>query len=751
MRFILPAAFILSLFTFSFGQSQQAATGKLEGVVSHGTDEVLHDASVQISGLKLSALTDESGKYSFEKIPVGRYTIRVHMEGFSDETKMVDIIAGQTITLNFDLEVGGLKAEVTVTAGGTEQAVSEAFQTVSTLGSGEVTSRSTASLGEILDGESGVSKRSFGVGSSRPVIRGFDGDRVLVLQDGLRSGSVGSSSGDHGETADPLSAERIEVVKGPGTLLYGSNALGGVVNVINSDEKEAHTGFRGNITAGAGSANREGALNVGGEYGFGKFVLRGNSTVQRAGDYWTPLGKIYNSAARNNAGTIGAGYYGDKAYGAGQFSSSIRRYGIPFATMFESHPTFTELASSAMPADEQIDIRQRNYGYRFSGGFRNLKNAAVSEVQYSFDYADYRHKELEVDGGIETVGSVFSNKTGSYRAMFEQQKYKKLTGRFGFDGFTRSYEINGAEQLVTGKIKHDSFSAFALEEVVLERVKFQFGGRVENNRYNPVNAIYKDRSFTGMSLGAGANFTTWKGGAFVANYTNSYRAPALEELYNNGPHIGNVTFEEGNQMLRNERANGLDFSLRHTTDRFRFTGDFYYYRINDYVYLAYQDADDNGQVDIEDGLPVAKYEQQNAKYVGAEFTADASFNKFLGGSVTGDMVRAELLRGGNLPRIPPARLRTALEFKLGALSVKPEGVFAARQDRLAELETATAGYGLFNVNGTYTIGKSHLAHIFTFSAYNLTNKLYRNHLSFIKEFAPETGRGIRVGYTVRFF
>lgn len=751
MRLILPVIIILSA---AFAAIAQQPTGRIEGLVTHGADEVIHDASVQISSLKLSVLTDESGKFVFENIAPGRYTVRVHMEGFSDETRIIDVVAGQTLTANFDLEVGGLKAEVTVTAGGTEQAVSEAFQTVATLGSGEVTSRSTASLGEILEGESGVAKRSFGVGSSRPVIRGFDGDRVLVLQDGLRSGSVGSQSGDHGETADPLAAERIEVVKGPGTLLYGSNALGGVVNVINSDEKEAHDGARGFLTTGAGSANREGALAGGLEYGFRKFVFRGNLTAQRSGDYWTPAGKIYNSSSRNNAGTVGLGYYGDKAYGSGQFSSSIRRYGIPFATMFESAPTFADFLASrgaSGAAGDQIDIRQRNYGYRFSGGFRNFKNPAVSEIQYSLDYADYRHKELEVADGAESVGSVFDNKTLSYRAMFEQRNFKKLTGRFGFEGYDRSYEIDGAEQLVTGKIDHKSVSVFGLEEVKLEKVKFQFGGRFESNRYNPVNPIYRDRSFSGVSLGAGVNFTLWKGGALIANYTNSYRAPALEELYNHGPHIGNVTFEEGNQSLIHERANGLDFSLRHTADRFRFTTDVYYYRIRNYVYLAYQDADRNGQVDIEDGLPVGGYEQADANYLGAEFAADASFNGYVGGFLSGDFVRADLTTGENLPRIPPARLRAGLEFKWDALSVKPEAVFAGRQDRLARLETPTAGYGLLNVNGTYTIGKSHFAHIFTFAAYNLTDKLYRNHLSFIKDYAPEMGRGIRFGYTVRFF
>jgi iron complex outermembrane receptor protein len=248
------------------------------------------------------------------------------------------------------------------------------------------------------------------------------------------------------------------------------------------------------------------------------------------------------------------------------------------------------------------------------------------------------------------------------------------------------------------------------------------------------------------------NVGLWKGGAFIVNYSNSYRAPALEELYNNGPHIGNVTFEIGNQFLKNERANGIDFSLRHLSDRFRITGDVYYYRIKDFVFLAYQDENSDGDVDIEDGLPVARYEQGDASYFGAELSADVTFNKYLGAVVSLDMVRAKLVDENiNLPRIPPARARVGLDFRYEGLSVRPEAVFVSDQDRVFPLETRTAGYGIFNVAGSYTIGRQHYAHIFTFNAYNLTDKLYRNHLSFVKDLMPEIGRGVRFGYTVRFF
>ncbi len=748
--------FNLTALLFIFAVAAVAQTGRISGKVSYGDNSNLHDASVQITQLRQTVSTDDDGNFAFENVPFGRYTILVHVEGFSDESKIVVVNAANSAAVaDFTLQIASLKEEVTVTASGTEQSVFDSFQTVNSVSQARITERAATSLGEVLETETGVAKRSFGVGSSRPVIRGFDGDRVLVLQDGVRGGSVGSQSGDHGEPIDPLGAERIEVVKGPGTLLYGSNALGGVVNVIGNDENQAHEGFRGSFTAVGGTADRQGGLAGKLEYGFDKFLFRGNLSAQRTGDYATPLGKIQNSASRSNTGGFGGGYYGDKAFLSGNYNFDVRRYGVPFAPLFESGEVSPGEIYNFLPAtDEEIDLRQRRHNFRINGGFRDLNNPFLSGVNYNLDYTDYRHKEIEtaLDEGIDEVGTIFDNKTFSYRSLFEQAKYRSLTGRFGFEGFNREYEVNGAEQLIEGKIKQNSFSVFGLEELNFDRVKFQFGGRVEHNRYRPENPELRERSFTGFSGAFGVNVGLWEGGALIANYSNSFRAPALEELYNNGPHIGNVTFELGNQDLTNERANGIDFSLRHQSDRFRITGDVYYYRINNFVYFAYQDENADNLIDREDGLPVARYEQSDASYFGAELSAEATFNKYLGGFISLDAVRAQLINENlDLPRIPPARARVGLDFRYEGLSVRPEAVFAARQEKVFPLETPTAGYGIVNVAGSYVIGRDHFAHIFTFNAYNLTNKLYRNHLSFVKDLMPEVGRGVRFGYTIRFF
>jgi iron complex outermembrane recepter protein len=743
--------FLIALIAISaFTAVAQDAT--ITGRVTFGKSSPLHDVSVQIVQTKQAVRTDQNGVYTLSGVAPGRYTMLVHIEGFSDATRLVTVVPGANLNIDFELEILALKEQVTVTAAGTEQTVFDSFQTVNSVGSTRITEKASTSIGEVLENETGVAKRSFGPGSSRPIIRGFDGDRVLVLQDGVRNGSVGSQSGDHGEPVDPLGAERIEVVKGPGTLLYGSNAIGGVVNVISHHHDDYHAGFRGFFTGVAGTADKQAGASGGVEYGINRWLFRGSLGSQRTGDYQTPIGRIPNSASRSTTGSFGTGYYADKAFINGSFNFDIRRYGVPFAALFEGHGEEEEEFGELPDVDEEIDLRLRRYNYRINGGFRDLTNSFLSGVNYNFDYTNYRHKEIEREDGIDEVGTIFDNKIFSYRSVFEQQRSGKLTGRFGVEGFHRDYEVNGAEQLIDGKVNHNAFSFFALEELNFDRVKFQFGGRVENNRYKAENPELRDRSFTGFSGGAGINVGLWDGGAAIANYTFSTRAPALEELYNNGPHIGTVTFEIGNNDLVKETSHGIDLALRHQTGRVRISGDVFYYRINNFVFFAPQDEDGDGEIDIEDGLPVARYEQEDAEYVGAELSADVRFNRYFGGFVSLDTVRAKLIDSDvNVPRIPPSRARLGLDFRYEGLSLRPEVIFASAQTKVFPLETRTAGYGIFNIAGSYTIGRQHVAHVLSFNAYNLTDKLYRNHSNYLKDLMPEIGRGIRFGYTVRFF
>jgi iron complex outermembrane recepter protein len=722
-RFFSGLLILLSVLSGARAPVFAQATGTIRGVVTLDSDgSPLHQVSVSIVQLRRGVETDDNGAFVFQNVPPGRYSILAHLEGFPDDVRTVDVTAGGATTVDFQLRLSGLKEQITVTASGSEQSTFEAFQAVTTLDPTKILEESHPSIGEVLDKEPGVAKRSSGPGSSRPVIRGFDGDRVLIMQDGVRSGSLGSQSGDHGEPIDVLSLERLEVVKGPATLLYGSNAIGGVVNAITGHDF-AHTGVRGYFSGVGGTTNNQAAVSGGIEYGIGKWLVWGNGTGQRTGNYDTPIGEILNSQSRVASGQGGFGWFGDKAYGSLSYGYNNNRYGVPFD-----------------PAEEEAEraiIALRRHDLKLNGGLRDM-GRFIDSINLTVDYSDYRHEEIP-DGVIATT---FKNKQLVYRGFFDQQKRGLLSGRFGFWGMHRDYKAIGEETLAP-PTRQNAFAGFVLEELNFERVSFQLGGRVENNRYEPDGL--RNRSFTGFSGAAGMRLPLWKGGAFVANYTHSYRAPALEELYNFGPHEGNKAFEIGDPNLKREASDGVDLSIRHSTDRLRGEANFYYYNIKDFVFLA-----PTGELD--EGLLVASYSQQDSRFLGTELDLGVKLYNHIWLNTGLDYVNAELKATATpLPRIPPLRGRIGFDFSYKGLSLRPEAIMAKDQDRLFPTETRTAGYTVFNVVASYAIPKQHYAQIFSVNAFNLGDRLYRNHLSFLKEFAPEIGRGVRATYTLRFF
>jgi iron complex outermembrane receptor protein len=707
--------------------------GTLRGKVALTNGDPVHNVKVTIIQLKRSTETKEDGSYEFQNVPPGKYDISAHLERTPDILTKTEISGGQTVTADFEIRLEAVREQVTVTATGSEETTFNSIQSVTIIGSLDLAKKNPLSLGEALDHELGVAKRSFGPGNARPVVRGFDGERVLVLQEGVGIGGLGFQSGDHAEPIDLLSQDRIEVVKGPATLLYGSNAIGGVVNAI-SGHDEAHKGVRGYVTGLGGSTNNQFGGSGGIEFGTERWLFWANGGGQRASDYNTPIGTIQNSFSRYGNASGGFGYFGDKGFLSFSYTADRRNYGIPTEPEHEG-----EEEEEEGHGHEMVRLNPRRDSVQFRGGFRDL-SAPISGGNFTLQYNNYRHDEIELPD--EEIGTQFKNKTFLYRAVFDQRRSGRYSGSFGFSGLYRDFTAIGEEALAPPTTQNN-FSAFGLQTIDFDRFAFQFGGRVERNAYSPDGL--RDRSFTGFSGSAGIRVGLGGNNVFVANYTHSYRAPALEELYNNGPHAGNLTFEIGDPNLNRERGDGIDFSLRHNSSRLRAEANFFYYKINDFVYLA-------PTGNIEDGLIEADYSQGNSRFTGVEGRFDVGVTKNIWLLSSLDYVNAKLTDADTpLPRIPPLRARVGFEAFAKGFRINPEVVMAQDQNRTFTTEERTAGYATVNLNASYTYTQKHYAHIFSVNAFNLNDKLYRNHLSFIKEFAPEIGRGVRVVYTLRFF
>src|SRR5213080_1308989 len=305
-----------------------STSGTIHGVVSlEPSGTPVRNAVVTIAELQRSVLTDQNGAFQFTDVPAGRYQVVAHLDRVPDVVKRVEISSGDQI-IDFQLLLAPVREEVIVTASGSAESVNAAYQSVNSVSALELAQRNPVSIGEALEGQLGIAKRSFGPGSGRPIIRGFDGDRVLVLQDGLRLGGIASQSADEVEPIDVLSLDRVEIVKGPATLLYGSNAIGGVVNGISTSDVYRR-GLSGYLTTFGGSNNWQDGASAGFKYGFKNFLVFGSGGAQKTNDYRTPLGTVLNSYARGGNVSGGAGWFPGTGWLAFSYSFDSRRHGLP--------------------------------------------------------------------------------------------------------------------------------------------------------------------------------------------------------------------------------------------------------------------------------------------------------------------------------------------------------------------------------------------------------------------------------------
>jgi iron complex outermembrane receptor protein len=340
-------------------------------------DEPLHKARVLLIRLGRTVETADDGTFRFEQVPPGTYDIVVNAPALSAARQTVNVTAGQPVIANFQMDLAPVQERITVTAGGREETSLTSFQSTAVVDSIQLVEDSKASLGEVLEGQPGVAKRSFGPGNSRPVIRGFDGDRVAVLKDGIPTGTLSSQSGDHGETLDTLSLDRVEIVKGPATLLYGANAIGGVVNAITPASEihdHPHAGVTGSLTGIGGTTNDLGGGSGAIQYGTGNWLLSGDFGGQRTASYHTPVGEVFNSQTRTLNGSGGIGRYTEKSFLGLRLGAESARYGIPAA-----HGEEAEEGEE----HEVVFLPLRRYNGRFTGGRQNPTHLCRVFAPYS--------------------------------------------------------------------------------------------------------------------------------------------------------------------------------------------------------------------------------------------------------------------------------------------------------------------------------------------------------------------------------
>jgi iron complex outermembrane receptor protein len=639
---------------------------------------------------------------------------------------------------------------VTVTADPLARDELDLQRPVNVLGNDALRLREATNLGDTLGRELGVQSSAYGPGAGRPIIRGMDSARVRITEAGLGVADVSGASPDHRVAADTLNARQVEILRGPATLLYGSGAIGGLVNIVAERVPRVQArDFGAQATVRAASAEREraAAFDLAGPLA-GSSSWRVEGFRQKTGEYElaAPLrdddvvaaGRLPNSQTDTRSGALGAAWFGAEGRRLG---FAVQRYESDYGIPNPEEPVTIELGRSRyeLHGDSSAAL----------GPFSGLRSR--------FALTDYEHTEFEPSG---EPGATFTNRGIEGRIELPHAETAGWRGVLGVQlGRTKT---RGAGEGELPQTEAQQMAAFIVEERRIGAVRVELGARLERERYD-VREDYASgarapaRSFSLVTLAAGATWRFAPGWDLSATLTSAQRAPAVEELYFLGAHPATFAFEAGDPDLRKERSNNLDVVLRYGAGAWRAQASVFVNRVRDYIYGFFDGTstdvlDENGNV--EETLSNLFFTQADARLAGGEVEFAYGARTGAQARVWGDLVRARLASGpndgANLPRISPARLGLDLGWRSERWFAQLAVTRVFRQDRVASFdlrdgapERATAGYTRVDVGAAYRLPG--LPVTLFLQGRNLTDQDIRVHTSFLRDLAPLPGRSLWFG------
>ena len=696
-------------------------TATVVGKVYDPQAQPVAGATVTLVELRRSVVTAADGTFRFDNVPPRHYHVRAESNRLGFTVGEADVEAGETRTVEIVIDPLVHAEEIVVTASADSRRESEVYQPVNVLGDEELATRIQPTLGETLAQEPGVTSTSFGAGSSRPVIRGLGADRVRVLEEGVGTGDVSNVSPDHAVSVDPSSAQQIEIVRGPATLLYGSNAVGGVVNVISDrvPSERSSSAISGDLDLRYASAAEEKSAAIALNGGIDSFAWHADASLRDTNDYAIPGGTLGNSAMESQSGTIGGSYVADRGFLGAALTRFATDYGIP------GEEVRIDLVST------RLDVK---------GEMNDL--GIFQAVRVRLGLSDYGHEEIEPDGEI---GTRFTSDGLEGRLEARHRNFGRVRGTWGAQITTTDFVAAGEEAYIPPNDSR-STAVFAFEELPGERFDLQFGARLEHQHVR-VEGDLPDRDFGGISGSIGGIWRPAEGYAVAVSLARAVRLPTATELYADGPHAATRQFEIGNPMLDEETSLGLDVALRRTVGRFRGELNLFNNSFDGYIY-------ETPTGDEVDGFPVFEFVQRDARFRGAELATHTHLfsrgESHIELDMSADYVRATVKGGANLPRIPPVRAAVGLTMHGGPWSARAEVRHTFDQDHVAPLESRTHGYTFVNAHAGYRLIAGNTVHDILLRGSNLTNELARSHVSALKEVAPLPGRDVALSYKLTF-
>jgi iron complex outermembrane receptor protein len=683
-------------------------------VVDAETGEHLPFVTVMIEGTRIGTITDASGHYLLTNLPLGDQVIVVQSVGYQRTYLKVFLEKDKSIEVDIDLQpVQVSLAEIVITSSPTASGFR--YQPDRSFLGEELQRKSEASFGEMLNRESGLSMRSMGSAPTRPVIRGLDGERILVLQNGERMGDISETSADHSISLDPLAASRIEVVRGPASLLYGSSALGGVVNIFTPDIPDEV----GNETSGVFSLQGATVNNM--MAGFGR-ITTGNPnwaatariSYRNAGDINTPIGRIPGTKMNNIDAAVGMALKGGQSTGGVSLSFTNQNYGIPVFDFDD---------------DERVEIRMQRLSAQ--GRFNFSSSGFFDKSQLRFNLSRMYQDEVEIEDDEEEIELSFLKYSLSSTFTMQHKPFSFFDrGAVGFNVVAHDMDVSGDEAFSPGERKI-GIGVFSFQEIPLDntfrlqagiRFDAQYTGALPNEIFPTIS---QSRTTFNYSGSLGFNHRPLSGWEIGGQLARSYRNPNVQELYSDGVHLGAGVYEIGNPLLKDEIGNGGDLFVKYSGKHLEAELAVFHNRFQNYIIFA-----PTGDFDQQSGFPVFNYEKDLASIGGGELFVSWSPSRIIKASGGVDYVRGQRISNGTepLPFMPPLRFKPTLEFDFGPAWFNVNALVASTQNRVAPDEEPTDGYWLLGASAGVRINKGG-RHVVIIKADNILDTSYRDHLS----------------------
>ncbi|MBV1908193.1 MAG: TonB-dependent receptor [Kangiellaceae bacterium] len=782
MKRYLPLAAVAGM---TFSSALSAKTINLE--IHNTARSPLSNVTIKVRGTTIESVTDANGRVILD-LGIGQHTIDVeaneqtHFHHQIDITEQGDYSATSPILISLISEP---EHKLVINANPLEHTALDMATPIILIAGDELISKKAGTLGEILQLEPGLSVSSFGPAVSRPIIRGLGGSRVKITNNQMTVLDASTNSADHDVGLEPLLAEQIEVVKGPATLLYGSGAIGGVINItdrkINSSPVEELTGGI-ELRLGDSATSEESAvltLDGGTESwnwhvdgyssetddleipGFAEsHIFRAHEEEEHEGEEPEDehgdevAGVLENSSSKNTGFNLGSTWlFGEKDYFGISVGQIDKEYGIPGHAEHGEHGEEEHEEEEHEDEHEEgvaIDMEQTRYDMQLG---LEQPMAGIDSLFAGVSYTDYQHQELEGD----EIGTKFENEASEFRGYIKHAMWNGWTGVIGTQFGNRDFSSVGEEAIIPASTTKNA-ALFWLEEKHFGDLKWELGARFEKQTIEAVQQADVDSS--GVSYSIGAVYSLAKHNKLAVNLSHATRFASVEELFVDGAHLATRSYEIGNSDLEDETSNNFDFSYRFETTGFSGELNLFWNDFFDFIYAqnatlvdscVTQEAFDLAE---EDDLLLVCYQQQDATYKGVELQIEIplidSNGHQLSMDLFADKVTAELNNGDYLPRIPSSKAGIQFNYDYKDWSASLVWINHTSQKDTGTNELPTEGFKQLEMETIYRLPIRDQDLFFYLKGKNLLDKESRDHSSFIKDLAPRAGRSFQLGMRYSF-